>query len=303
MQKLEGVGIGLRHQHFREFIENKPAVDWLEVHTENFFSQDSTSSKYLAEIRQHYPISAHCVGLSLGSAAVACSVREQHLQNIIKTLDWLQPSMVSDHLSWSASDGVHYLPDLLPIPYTEEAFDIVTKNINHVQSALNRQILIENPSSYLSFVDSTILEWDFLANLTKATGCGLLLDVNNIYVSAHNHGFDAQHYLESLPVEAVKEIHLAGYSIDHIEGKEVYIDTHGQKVYDGVWHLFERAIERFGAVPTLIEWDTDVPDLSVLLDEKCKAEAIIAKVESAKVDNAKAGSDKVQNMQKTQGNS
>lgn len=278
MEKLIGVGLGLRHRHFQEFIENKPDVPWLEVHTENFFSQDSTSSKYLAQIRQHYPISAHCVGLSLGSANVACPVREQHLQRIKKTIDWLQPSMVSDHLSWSASDGVHYLPDLLPIPYTEEAFEVVTNNINRVQDVLQRLILIENPSSYLSFVDSTILEWDFLAELSKTTGCGLLLDVNNIYVSAHNHNFDASTYLENLPIGAVKEMHLAGYSIDNIEGKDVYIDSHGHKVYDGVWQLYEQAIARFGAVPTLIEWDTDVPELSVLLDEKSKAEAIISKV-------------------------
>ena len=278
MQKIKGVGLGLRHQHFQDFIESKPDVPWLEVHTENFLSQDSTSSKYLATIRQHYEISAHCVGMSLGSADVACPVREQHLQKIKKTVDWLQPALVSDHLSWSASDGVHYIPDLLPIPYTEEAFDVVTKNINRAQDVLQRQILVENPSSYLGFVDSTILEWDFLAGLYKATGCGLLLDVNNIFVSAHNHDFDAHTYLESLPVDSVKEIHLAGYSIENIEGKEVYIDTHGQRVYDGVWKLYEQAIERFGALPTIIEWDTDVPALSVLLDEKCKAEAIINKV-------------------------
>lgn len=278
MQEIKGVGIGLRHRHFQEVIEQAPNVPWLEVHTENFFSQHSTSSKYLAIIRENYPISAHCVGLSLGSAAVSCPVREQHLQQIKKTIEWLQPSMVSDHLSWSASGGVHYLPDLLPIPYTEEAFEIVVKNINHVQDVLQRQILIENPSSYLSFNDSTITEWNFLAVLSKVTGCGLLLDVNNIYVSAFNHGFDALAYLKSLPIEAVKEIHLAGYSIDNIEGKEVYIDTHGQKVHEGVWQLYEKAIQRFGDVPTLIEWDTDVPELSVLLAEQKKAEAIIDKV-------------------------
>ena len=221
MQKISGVGIGLRHRHFQEFIENKPDVPWLEVHTENFFSKDSTSSKYLAKIRQDYPISAHCVGLSLGSAKVDCPVREQHLKNIKSTLDWLQPSMVSDHLSWSASDGVHYLPDLLPIPYTEEAFNVVTANINRVQDVLQRQLLIENPSSYLTFVDSTILEWDFLGQLSKSTGCGLLLDVNNLYVSAHNHGFDALMYLNKLPRSAVKEIHLAGYSMSQIEGRDV----------------------------------------------------------------------------------
>lgn len=283
MQKIDGVGLGLRHRHFKDFIKNKPDVPWLEVHTENFFSRDCTASKYLADIRQNYPISAHCVGLSLGSASIGCSVREQHLQNIKKTIDWLKPSIVSDHLSWSASDGVHYIPDLLPIPYTEEAFDVVVKNIIHVQDVLQRQILLENPSSYLSFADSTIPEWSFLSELSRETGCGLLLDVNNIYVSAHNHDFDALAYLNEIPVAAVKEMHLAGYSIDNIEGKDVYIDTHGQEVNDGVWQLFAKAIERFGAVPTLIEWDTDVPELSVLLNEKLKADAIIAEVLNKRV--------------------
>lgn len=278
MSDISGVGLGLRHRHFKEFITDKPNVPWLEVHTENFFSPDSTAAKYLAKIRQDYPISAHCVGLSLGSATNACPIRAKHLQNIKATLEWLQPDLVSDHLSWSASDEGHYLPDLLPIPYTEEALNIVVTNVNQVQDVLQRQLLIENPSSYLSFLNSPIPEWEFLCALVNQTDCGLLLDVNNIYVSAHNHGFDAVKYLDSIPINAVKEIHLAGYSIDNIEGKDVYIDTHGHRVYDGVWQLYEKAIERFGAIPTLIEWDTDVPELAVLLDEKRKAEAVIAKV-------------------------
>jgi len=278
MADISGVGLGLRHRHFQEFMADKPDVPWLEIHTENFFSQDSTAAKYLAKIRQNYPISAHCVGLSLGSATNACSIRAQHLQNIKATLGWLQPSLVSDHLSWSASDNGHYLPDLLPIPYTEEAFDVVVQNINQVQDVLQRQILIENPSSYLSYLNSPIPEWEFMSMLVQKTGCALLLDVNNIYVSAHNHGFDAQMYLENIPVTAVQEIHLAGYSVDNIEGKDIYIDTHGHRVYDGVWQLYEKTIERFGALPTLIEWDSDVPELSVLLDEKRKAEMIITQV-------------------------
>jgi len=287
MSVISGVGLGLRHRHFQEFISDKPDVPWLEIHTENFFSQDSTAAKYLSKIRQEYPVSAHCVGLSLGSAANACPVRSQHLQNIKSTIDWLQPSLVSDHLSWSASEQGHYLPDLLPIPYTEEAFNVVVNNINQVQDTLQRQILIENPSSYLSYLNSPIPEWEFLSMLVKKTGCALLLDVNNIYVSAHNHGFDAQIYLEKIPITAVQEIHLAGYSIDKIEGVDVYIDTHGHKVYDDVWQLYEKAVERFGAIPTLIEWDTDVPELAVLLDEKRKAEAIIAKVTKATKANKK----------------
>jgi hypothetical protein len=278
MHSIQGVGISLKHQHFHEFIENKPDVPWLEVHTENFFSQDSTASKYLAKIRQDYPVSAHCVGMSLGSAVTNCPVRERHLQSIKKTVDWLQPSLLSDHLSWSATANGHYLPDLLPLPLTEEAFDVFSKNIKHAQDVLQRQILIENPSTYLTYLDSPIAEWQFLSSLTQETGCGLLLDVNNIYVSAHNQGFDAVEYLENIPVEAVKEIHLAGYSIDNIEGQEIYIDSHGDRVFDGVWLLYEQAIKRFGVLPTLIEWDTNVPELSVLLAEKMKAEAIIRQI-------------------------
>jgi len=286
MQTIKGVGLGLKHQHFQEFIENKPDVPWLEIHTENFFSSDSISAKYLARISQEYPISAHCVGMSLGSAAIDCPVRELHLQKIRKTIGWLQPSLLSDHLSWSTSGGGHYLPDLLPIPYTEESFTLVASNIKHAQDVLQRQILIENPSSYLTYVDSPISEWQFLAALTEETGCGLLLDVNNIYVSAHNHGFDALEYLNNIPVTAVQEIHLAGFSIDKVEGIEIYMDTHGHKVHHAVWLLYEHAIKRFGALPTLIEWDTNVPELAVLLAEKSKAEAIINKV----VNTAKASS-------------
>jgi len=278
MQCIQGVGVSLKHQHFQEFIDNKPDVPWLEVHTENFFSQASTSSKYLAQIRQDYPISAHCVGMSLGSAAINCPIREQHLKNIKSTIDWLQPGLISDHLSWSASQGGHYLPDLLPIPLTEEAFTIVANNIKRAQDILQRQILVENPSSYLTYVDSPITEWQFLTSLAEETGCGLLLDVNNIYVSAHNHNFDPLIYLNNIPLTAVKEIHLAGFSTETIEGRELYIDTHGHRVCDDVWQLYEQAIKRFGALPTLIEWDTNIPDLAVLLDEKSKAEAIISKV-------------------------
>ena len=205
--------------------------------------------------------------------------REQHLHNIKSTIEWLQPDLISDHLSWSASPGGHYLPDLLPIPLTQEAFSIVANNINRVQDTLQRQILVENPSSYLTYVDSSMTEWQFISSLADETGCGLLLDVNNIYVSAHNHHFDSLTYLNNMPLSAVKEIHLAGFSTEIIEGKELYIDTHGHRVCDDVWLLYEQAIKRFGAIPTLIEWDTNIPELAVLLDEKSKAEAIINKVE------------------------
>jgi uncharacterized protein (UPF0276 family) len=275
--QIEGVGLGLRHRHFQEFIDDKPDVPWLEIHTENFFSADCSASNYLEKIRVDYPLSAHSVGLSLGSSSVDCPVREQHLQKIKETVDRLQPTLVSDHLSWSASDSVHYLPDLLPVPYTDEALNVMVQNIDHVQTVLKRQILVENPSSYLSFKDSSIPEWEFLSILAEKSGCGILLDVNNIYVNAHNHGFDPSYYLQQIPVKPVQEIHLAGYSVREIEGEEVYIDTHGHRVYDSVWDLYVKAVDRFGAVPTLIEWDVDIPELSVLMEEKAKAEAVFAK--------------------------
>jgi len=167
---------------------------------------------------------------------------------------------------------------LLPIPLTQEAFTIVANNIKRAQDTLQRQILVENPSSYLTYVDSPMTEWQFLSSLADETGCGLLLDVNNIYVSAHNHHFDCLTYLNNIPLSAVKEIHLAGFSTEIIEGKELYIDTHGHRVCDDVWLLYEQAIKRFGVLPTLIEWDTNIPELAVLLDEKSKAEAIINKI-------------------------
>jgi uncharacterized protein (UPF0276 family) len=217
--------------------------------------------------------------MSLGSAAINCPIREQHLHKIKNTVEWLQPGLISDHLSWSASPAGYFLPDLLPIPLTQEAFTIVANNIRRAQDTLQRQILVENPSSYLTYVDSPMTEWQFLSALAEDTGCGLLLDVNNIYVSAHNHHFDSLTYLNNMPLSAVKEIHLAGFSTEVIEGKELYIDTHGHRVCDDVWQLYEQAIKRFGAIPTLIEWDTNIPELAVLLDEKSKAEAIINKVE------------------------
>ncbi len=279
---IAGVGLGLRNQHFQEFIEDKPDVPWLEIHTENFFNAGSTASKYLDTIRQDYPISAHSVGLSLGSSSTACEVREEHLQRIKSTIECLEPKLISDHLSWSASDKVHYIPDLLPVPYTEEALNIMVQNINHVQETLKRQILVENPSSYLSYKDSPIAEWEFLNALAEKSGCGILLDINNIYVSAHNHGFDAEFYLSQIPVKPVQEIHLAGFEIKKVEDQEVYIDTHSRPVYDPVWDLYIKAVQKYENVPTLIEWDSDVPELSVLMAEKAKADAIIKKSRETK---------------------
>lgn len=268
---IHGTGIGLRHCHFKEVIENKPEIHWFEVHTENFFSTGSAASISLEKIRRDYPLSAHSVGLSLGSYE---EVSKKHLSGVKSFIERFEPSLVSDHLSWSAAGGVH-VPDLLPIPYTEEALSAICRNIDKTQEFLGREILIENPSSYLRFKNSEMAEWEFLVAAAKRSGCGILLDVNNIYVSAHNHGFDADMYLEYIPAELVGEIHLAGYTIKEIDGKEVYIDTHGARIFPGVWDLYGQAIKKFSHAPTLIEWDTDVPELSVLIDEKNQAERII----------------------------
>ncbi|MDB2414271.1 DUF692 domain-containing protein [Rickettsiales bacterium] len=272
---ISGVGLGLRHQHFKNFIEDKPNVPWLEIHTENYFALGSPPSKHLEKIRRDYPISAHSIGMSLGSASTNCSIRKEHLKKIKATIDYFEPSLVSDHLSWSTSEEKIYLPDLLPIPYTQEAFDIFAENINYVQNFLNRQILIENPSAYISYKNSNINEWEFLSSLAKKTGCGILLDINNIFVSSYNHDFDAENYLEQIPVNIVKEMHLAGFEAKKVEGQDVLIDTHSRPVYEPVWDLYKKAAKKFANTPTLIEWDNDIPDLDILLEEKNKAEKII----------------------------
>lgn len=225
----------------------------------------------LEAVRAHYPISCHGVGLSLGSAG---GVSDAHLVHLRTLIDRVQPVLVSEHLSFSVVDGI-YINDLLPLPYTEEALDAVTANVAHTQDKLGRKILIENPSSYLTFTHSVIPEWEFLETLTQRTGCGLLLDVNNVYVSALNNGFDAQDYLEAIPAATVGEIHLAGHLVDGAGDDRVLIDTHGDIVCDAVWRLYSETVKRIGPRPTLIEWDTDIPDLDVLLGEARRAQEIL----------------------------
>ncbi len=273
---INGVGIGLRHRHFQEIIENKPDIPWFEVHTENFFSSGSPASIYLEKIREDYPISAHCVAMSPGSAG---SLDIKHLKKVKDFIERYDPFLVSDHLSWSNAGNIH-LPDLLPLAYTEESLNKVVSNVMQIQDFLGRQILIENPSSYLSFVESEIPEAEFFVEIAKKSGCGLLVDINNIYVSCHNHKLNIDDYLAVVPTELVQEIHLAGYSVHKFEGKDIYIDTHGTNVYPAVWELYKKAMAKFGNIPTLIEWDTDVPEISVLIEEKKKAEDIMNSLSS-----------------------
>ena len=260
-------GIGLRAPHYAELARRKPRLAFLEVHSENFFGDGGAPLAWLERFRSDYPLSLHGVGLSLGSAS---ALDATHIGKLSALVGRFEPALVSEHLCWGAIDGRH-ANDLLPLPYTEEALAHVVARIAEVQDRLGRRILLENVSSYLEFEDSTIPEWSFVAEAARASGCGLLLDVNNIHVNAVNHGFDAREYLAAIPASAVGEIHLAGYE----DSGGVLIDTHGARVSPEVWSLYEAAIARFGARPTLVEWDTDIPALDVLLGEAAAANTIL----------------------------
>ena len=263
-------GIGLRAQHHADVLEERPAVGWVEAHSENYFADGGAHLDYLDRIRADYPLSLHGVGLSLGSAD---PLDREHVRRLARLSRRVEPTLVSEHLSWSSVGGT-FANDLLPLPYTEEALRHVSAKIAQVQDLLGRRILIENVSSYLEFSCSRIPEWEFLAAVATTSGCGILLDLNNIYVSACNHGFDAQAYLEAMPRSGVEELHLAGHTPVIHGGRELLIDTHSAPVCADVWELYRTALTRFGAVPTLIEWDADLPPLATLVTEADKANSI-----------------------------
>lgn len=264
-------GIGLRSVHVAEVIANAPAVAWFEVHAENYMA-GGPAVRALERIRASYPISLHAVGLSLGSAD---GIDREHLDRLRRLIDRIDPMLVSDHLAWSRLGGT-YLNDLLPLPWTPEALDVVARNVDQVQARLGRPLLVENPSSYLRFRESTMPEAEFLAELTRRTGCRLLCDINNLHVTATNLGLDAATYLDALPGDAIDEFHLAGHCANDADGTTILIDDHGSPVADAVWALHAAALERFGARPTLIEWDTDIPPLGVLVDEARHADRLTA---------------------------
>lgn len=263
-------GVGLRSPHHQEVLATLPSIlphaGWFEVHSENFFGAGGEALQVLESVRQHYPLSLHGVGMSLGAVA---GPDARHLDKLRALVQRVQPAAVSEHLCWS-SIGERHLNDLLPLPYTLEALSVVCANVARVQDALARPILVENVSSYLQFAQTDYTEWEFLAEVARRTGCSILLDVNNIHVSACNHAFDATTYLQAMPVEAVGEIHLAGYETD--ESGSFLVDTHSRPVHEDVWALYAKALERFGPRPTLIEWDNDIPALSVLLAQAGRAE-------------------------------
>lgn len=261
------IGIGLRTPHHLQVLEEKPAISWLELHSENFFNPDSVRRHQLDLIAQDYALSFHGIGLSLGSTD---RLNQQHLKQMKELIDCYQPAMISEHLSWSSKNG-RYFNDLLPIPYTEESLALFCDRLNEVQDYLGRALLVENPTAYLSFAESTLTEWDFLNRIHDKTNCGLLLDLNNIYVNNINLGVSSKEYLESINISAVKEIHLAGFTRKELPEGDILIDTHGSPVSEPVWELF-RYLRQFCYAPALIEWDTDIPELEVLLGEANRAE-------------------------------
>jgi len=268
-----GAGVGFKPQHAADILEGGTAVRWFEVHAENYMGAGGLPHRLLGEIRARWPLSVHGVGLSIGSAA---PLDRGHLARLEAVVERYDPGLVSEHLAWSTHDGA-YLNDLLPVPYTAETLRRVADHIDEVQETLGRRMLLENPSTYVVFVESTWAETDFLAEVARRTGCGLLLDVNNVFISATNHGDMPEAYLDAFPLEAVGEIHLGGHLPDRDEtGAPLLIDAHDRPVADPVWRLYERVLAKAGPLPTLIEWDNDVPAFPVLVNEARKADRTIA---------------------------
>lgn len=273
------VGIGAKPMHYQELKERAGdvasaagpgegwPVSWVEVHAENFMGDGGRTHNALDELREVYPLSLHGVGLSLGSAGPLDKAHLARLKHLVKRFE---PALVSEHLAWSRSGGICF-NDLLPIPYTFESLRSFCDHVDETQDALGCRILIENPSAYVQPTGAQMSELDFLIDITRRTGCRLLLDVNNVYVSCQNLGLDPRPLIDDVPAGLIEEVHLAGYSVDTNTGQELLIDTHGARVSEAVWALYERLIARTGPLPTLIEWDTDIPTLDVLADEAARA--------------------------------
>jgi uncharacterized protein (UPF0276 family) len=269
-----GAGIGLRLPHIAEVVVARPSVRWLEIHPENFLANPH-ATELLLEARCDYPISVHTVGVSVGSVG---GVDHVHLKRVSTLVEMIKPILVSGHLAWSTHDG-EYLNDLLPLPYDDETLRLVAAHIDEVQEYLQRPYLLENPSSYVGFETSTMGELEFLCELVRRTGCRLLCDVSNVYLSAHNMGYDPYRYLDGLPVEAVDELHLGGFTAEEDEaepGSYALVDTHAARIAEPAWGLYAHAIRRFGAKPTLIEWDNDIPSFATLLAEAARADEVAA---------------------------
>ncbi len=271
-------GIGFKPAHFQQIMREPQPIGFIEVHAENYMGAGGPPHAQLTALRERYALSLHGVGLSIGAMR---DLDREHLRRLRALCDRYAPQSFSEHLAWSSHDDV-YLNDLLPLPYTKETLGRVAEHVDMVQTALGREMLLENPSTYVRFAESTIAETDFIAEVSRRTGCGLLLDVNNVFVSARNHGFDPLAYLDAFPLDRVKEMHLGGHDATHDDaGAELLIDAHGSPVADPVWDLYAHVVARTGAVATLIEWDNDVPDWPRLRAEAVAAGAILARAQRA----------------------
>ncbi|WP_158815479.1 DUF692 domain-containing protein [Methylocapsa sp. S129] len=277
-------GVGLKPEHIDEILRDRPALGFFEIHAENYMGAGGPPHRRLEAIRALYPLSLHGVGLSIGSPK---PLDREHLARLAALARRYQPGLFSEHLAWSSHDE-GYLNDLLPLPYTQETLATVCEHVDQVQTALGRPMLLENPSTYVVFKESTISETDFIREIARRTGCGLLLDVGNVLVSAINHGFDALAYLDAFPLQRVGEIHLAGFAEARDDsGHLVLIDAHDSPVRDRVWDLYREMIARRGPIPTLVEWDNDVPEWPVLLGEARRAEAAMAQALSTMNEGAR----------------
>lgn len=266
-------GVGLKAQHYRTILDTTPDIGFFEVHAENYMGAGGPPHRYLTAVRERYPLSLHGVGLSIGADR---PLDRNHLDRLAALIDRYEPGLFSEHLAWSSHDS-GYLDDLLPVPYTDETLGRVCDHIDEIQEALGRQMLLENPSTYLAFTESTYAEIDFIAEVVRRTGCGLLLDVNNVFVASTNQLWDPVQYIERYPLPHVREIHLGGHTPEQDEkGRPLLIDTHDRPVEDVVWHLYAHAVELIGPIATLIEWDADVPEWDRLHAEAVQAEAVMA---------------------------
>lgn len=275
-QMPRSAGVGLRLPHIEEAVATRPSIGWMEIHPENFLANPHATEMVVA-LAEQYPISVHTVGLSVGSAT---GVDRRHLARVRTLVNRLDPVLVSGHLAWS-THGAEYLNDLLPLPYDSETLRLVADHLDEVQDGLGRPFLLENPSNYVGFSGSTMTEVQFLNELVDRTGCRLLCDVSNVYLSAHNMGYDARAYLDGFPAAAVAELHLGGFTLEEDEatpGGQILIDTHAVRVAEPAWELYAYALQVFGRVPTLVEWDNDIPALSTLLAEAVRADGVLTRV-------------------------
>ena len=276
-------GVGLKPEHTRDILAGATEVGWFEVHPENYMGDGGPPHHFLERIRAEYPISLHGVGLSIGSAGPLSTEHLQRLRMLVRRYD---PGLFSEHLAWSTHDGV-FMNDLLPLPYNRETLELVADHIDQVQATLKRQILIENPSTYVTLEATEMTELEFLGELARRTGCGLLFDVNNLFVCATNHHFDPEPYLDAFPVALIGEIHLAGHAVSGAAVEpSLLVDSHDRRVADPVWRLYERLITRSGPIPTLIEWDNDLPDWATLAAEARSANQVMAKHNAERVAHA-----------------